>query len=340
MKISYKLLDVLLNLFDGGAGGGAAGASAGAAAPAGDTASGDQGGSDTRPSTTRKAGKKGDLSNVVYGKQPNEQQPDTKDNKSSDAGNNGNPGVKVTSDTLEAKRAEWQNLISGDYKDFYTQDTQNIINKRFKETKAYEEQISKYTPVIETQMQKYGVSDIESLNDAIKKDTELWINLAVEAGFNGDADGVAKYQNYLGMERENKQLKQIQAQQAERQKEQQYVSRIVKEAEAFKAKMPTFDLIKESKDPTFAALTHVKGVTVEHAYNLIHMDEIMQEVASNSSKQTEKKIVDNVRAQGTRPAENGAAPSSNSAVIYKTDVSKYTKEDRKEIARRVRMGEM
>jgi len=51
----------------------------------------------------------------------------------------------------------------------------------------------------------------------------------------------------------------------------------------------------------------------------------------------EKAVVDNIRARGSRPSENGT--SSQSAFIVKDDVSKLSKEDRRNIAKRVMMGE-
>jgi hypothetical protein len=35
-------------------------------------------------------------------------------------------------------------MINGEYKDIHTDEMQKIINRRFKETKGYEEQIAQY----------------------------------------------------------------------------------------------------------------------------------------------------------------------------------------------------
>ena len=99
------LLDIRLNLFDGG--GAAGGAGAGAAA-SGDGAPGTQGETQASPASTRR-GKSGEYQNVIFGKQakpaeageggdPEGQQ------RSSDAGSDNKPDASTTSNTLEAKR--------------------------------------------------------------------------------------------------------------------------------------------------------------------------------------------------------------------------------------------
>ena len=79
------------------------------------------------------------------------------------------------------------------------------------------------------------------------------------------------------------------------------------------------------------------GVPVQHAYEVIHMDEIKAGVAQSTARQTEKQVVDGIRAKGNRPAENGT--SSQSAFTVKDDPHKWTKQDRAEVARRVARGE-
>ena len=55
------------------------------------------------------------------------------------------------------------------------------------------------------------------------------------------------------------------------------------------------------------------------------------------NKSAAQQVTDNVRARGARPAENGV--SSGSGFLVKSDVSKLTKKDRAEIARRAAHGE-
>ena len=154
------LLDIRLNLFDGG--GAAGGAGAGAAA-SGDGAPGTQGETQASPASTRR-GKSGEYQNVIFGKQakpaeageggdPEGQQ------RSSDAGSDNKPDASTTSNTLEAKRRAFQDLVNGEYKDIYTEETQRIIDRRFRETRNLEQQVGQYQPVIDMLMQRYQIGD-------------------------------------------------------------------------------------------------------------------------------------------------------------------------------------
>lgn len=321
----FKLLDVILNLFDGGAG---ASGAAGAAAGAGEGQAAAQGGSETKPSNTRKASKTGDLSNVVYGK------PKTAAD-GSDAGNN-EPGTHATSNTQEDKNAAFDALINGEYKDLFAKRVQGIIDRRFRETKGLQEQVTAQQPLIDALGQKLGLkdtSDIKKIAEALDKDTEFWSDLADQAGF----PDVNTYKEFLRMKRENDQVAKIQQEQQGKQQAQQQLAKWLNEGEALKAVYTGFDLNEESKNPRFVAMLK-SGVPVQNAYEAMHIDDIKAGLISKVAQTTEKKVVDNVRAKGARPAENGIS-SINSAVIYKPNVGQLSKADRAEIARRVARGE-
>ena len=79
------------------------------------------------------------------------------------------------------------------------------------------------------------------------------------------------------------------------------------------------------------------GVPVRDAYEVSHLGDIQARNAAKAAAEMEKRVMDNVRAKGMRPNENGT--TSQPGVIVKNDPSKFTKADREEIARRVRRGE-
>lgn len=180
------LLDIRLDLFEGGAAAG--GASAGAAAPGEGGASGTQGETKAGSAATRR-GRTGEYQNVIFGKQakpaaageggdPEGQQ------QSSDAGSDAKPGVDTTSDTLEARRKAFQDLVHGEYKDIYTEETQRIIDRRFRETRNLEQQVGQYQPVIDMLLQRYQIADgdMGKLSQAIENDDAYWSEAAEEAG--------------------------------------------------------------------------------------------------------------------------------------------------------------
>lgn len=330
------LLDIRLDLFDGGAAAGTG--NAGAAAPGEGGASGAQGDTQgTVPASTRR-GKSGEFQNVIFGKQakpaaageggdPEGQQP------SSVAGSDNQAGVSTTSDTLEGKRKAFQDLVNGEYKDIYTEETQRIIDRRFRETRNLEQQVGQYQPVIDMLMQRYkiGDGDMGKLSQAIENDNAYWSEAAEEAGMS-----VEQYKQFQKLQRENEALLRQQRQRQNDQRAQQQLQRWYGEAEQVKGVYPSFDLNAEVKNPQFLSMLRA-GVPVQHAYEVVHMAEIKAGVAAMQAKATEKQVVDGIRAKGARPQENGT--TSQSAFTIKDDVSKLSKKERAEIARRVARGE-
>ena len=332
MKHSDILLDVSLRLFDG---------EGGAAAPAaGEGASGDgnKGGSQASPAPTRR-GKSGGFQNVLFGKQGDEptaagDEPGPEGKAQPSAAGKGKEGdVVTTSNTLEDRRKEFQELVNGEYKDIYTEETQRIIDRRFREARNLEERAAKQQPVIDMLMQRYKIADgdLGKLAAAVENDNAYWSEAAEEAGMS-----VEQYKQFQRLKRENDALLRAQRMRQSQQAAQQQLQKWYSEGEQVKAVYPDFDLGAESKNPQFISMLKA-GVPVQHAYEVIHMDEIKAGVAQSTARQTEKQVVDGIRAKGNRPAENGT--SSQSAFTVKDDPHKWTKQDRAEVARRVARGE-
>ena len=208
MKFS-DILHVNLCLFDGGAAGAAA---AGAGEGAGSGTQGDS--QQTAPGATRRGNQttaaqrrgSGEYSNVKFGKQ---------DQPAAAGGQQAAPpaageetkkqGVETTSDTLEDKRRAYRAMVDGEYKDQYTEDTQRIIDRRFRETKNLEAQLSQQKPILDMLMQRYkiGDGDLSKLSAAIENDDAYWSEAAEEAGMS-----VEQYKQFQKLQRENLALRQ------------------------------------------------------------------------------------------------------------------------------------
>jgi hypothetical protein len=67
------------------------------------------------------------------------------------------------------------------------------------------------------------------------------------------------------------------------------------------------------------------------------MEEIKAAERQLAAKAAEKQVTANVRARGSRPAENGT--NSQGAFTIKNDPSKWSKKDRAEVVRRAQRGE-
>ena len=315
-----ELFHVKLDHFDGeGAG----------AAPA--TAEGprEQGERLLAEAASRNRAKKTDpYENVVFGKAP-EPAEEPKDQKSQDAADK--KDVVTSSSTLDEKRKAYDELINGEYKDFYTKDTQNMINRRFKETKELESFKADVQPVIDMLNQRYGTSDAQALMAAIESDSAYWEEAADEAGMSVD-----QYMRYQKLERENRALLEQQQAYEKQQFQDQKLQQWTFEAEALKQAYPNFDLATESQDPAFVRLLYA-GLPMEHAYKVLHLDEILNDTRNVTAAYTEKQVMDNIKARGQRPQEAGI--NSNNAITYKTDVDSMSSKDIMEIARRVKRGE-
>ena len=328
-----NMLTINLHLFDGGA------AAGGAAGGAGATASGDGGAKgDTNgavPGYTRR-GKSGEFSNVLFGKQ-NTGAAATgtvtgAQDQSPAAGVDNNQGVQSTSDTLEERRKAFRDMVTGEFKDVYAEETQRIINRRFSESRTLEAKVQAQQPVIDMLMQRYNIGDgdIQKLTAALDNDHAYWSEAAEEAGMS-----VEQYKQFQQMKRENAALLAAQKGRQQQEAVQQQAQKWYQEAREVKAKFPNFDLTNELKDPHFAAMLRA-GTPVEHAYKVRHFDELMDNAMQMTAATTEKRVVGNVRARGSRPAENGT--TSQSAFTIKDDVSKLSKKDRAEVARQAMRG--
>lgn len=310
----FKTLPFSL-LFDGGAAGSGAGAASGAAGEAG------------APAAEQASGE------VVYGKQPvteasaaGEQKAEPKQEETT---------TKV--ETPQERKQRFKDMISGEFKAEYDADVQRILFKRLEKPNAA---LQAQKPIMDLLAQRYGISDAdpEKVFAALNSDSEIWQREADDAGMT-----VEQYANYRRMERENAAFREAQqTAQARERAEQQYgewmnqVAEMVGTADQ-PGKYPGFDLQTEMNgDPRFLKLLQA-GIPVQDAYETIHRKELQEQLIAQTAASTEKKVADNIRAKGNRPAEAGAA--SQTGVTVRDDVHKLSADDRRKIAERASRGE-
>lgn len=333
--LKLKLLNINLRLFDGGAA-----ASAGAAGDGGSTTAGTDGadaGTQNQAETVKQNGssrrskKSGALSNVVYGKQAEDS---TDTDPAAEGMTGGTTDVSTTSDTLEAKKAAFKNLVEGEYKDQFTEWTQNIIDRRFKETKNLESRLKSQQPVIDMLMSKYKIADgdINKLANAIDNDDAYWEEAAEEAGLT-----VEQYKNVQKLQRENETYRQMQRNAEAQRMANAQLNDWYRQAEQVKSSYPDFDFKTELSNRDFVQMLK-NGIPVQKAYEVMHMDELLTGAAKTAAQTAERNTVAKIKNKSSRPSENGT--SSSSSAVIKSDVSKLTKADRAEIARRVARGEI
>jgi len=309
-----KLLPVNLKLFDGEVGG-----DAGTGGSTGGETGGAQAGSIPVQGTA--PGKKSESKKpiVLYGKQPEDKKPD-----------DAQQGNDVQTATAQAKtpeqlRAEYEALRKGEYKQFFDAEIQNIINKRFREMKTLETQLASMSPIIDLLSEKYGTDDVNELASRLRQDSLQ--DLADAAGMT-----IEQYEKIMKIRQENKMLRERQKTLELEQKLNAQVQKWQQEAELLKNKYPQFDLRTELQNEQFMSLLKA-GITVEAAYTVCHMDEII----TGTAKQAQQNLAENIKAKGNRPKES--ATQVMPGIIIKSDPRNLTREDRAEIARRVMRGE-
>jgi shikimate kinase len=73
------------------------------------------------------------------------------------------------------------------------------------------------------------------------------------------------------------------------------------------------------------------------AYEVAHKDEIIQSAMSFTANKTAEKVANSVRANASRPSENGL--SSNSAALGAVDINKLSREQMEAYKQRALNGE-
>lgn len=228
----------------------------------------------------------------------------------------------------QEREAAFKDIIRGEYKDLYTKEVQGIIDRRFKQTKQLEQFQTDVNPLISMLSTKYGTNDIAQLIKAIENDNGMW-----EAAADAEGLTVEQYKAKQKLENENAQFRRMMEAQAKQQQARAQYQQWLEDAEGVKESYPNFDLQAESENPDFINLL-ARGVPMKHAYEVIHMDDIKMGVATA----TQQAVAADVRANGMRPSENGAA-QVNGVVTGKVNPSKMSKADRADMIRRAQRGE-
>lgn len=277
----------------------------------------------TAPDAGVRKGVKADpLANVKYGVQPQEEAPAAE--------------VQQTEPATEQKpdrKAEFEKLIKGEYKDLYDQRVQDTLRKRLKGQTETVERYEALTPALRILAKNYGVepTDIKALSAAIEADDAFLAKEAMESG-----TSASELRRIRRIEMENADFRsRLEAIDRKEHADKQYAA-WMQQAQEAKAIYPQLDLDTEVKDPQFMRLLNA-GVDVGSAYLVLHKDEVIPAAMQHVAQTVEQKLSAKIAAGGSRPAENGANPMSGPVV--KNDVSTLTKADRAEINRRVLAGD-
>lgn len=235
--------------------------------------------------------------------------------------------------------AEFERLIKGDYKDVFEKRIQDVLSERLKrfnglekQLQSYKEQLKAYNQISAILQERYGEGDLATLTSKLEDDTRYYEDEALAKGLTPEQ---LRFQKKL--ERESRAIDEAKRAAFEAERRREEIAGWERQAEEFKKKVPGFDLMKELHDESkgqmlFNALK--VGFPLENAYFALHSDEIMQGAMQYTAQTVGKKVVDNIKARGTRPNENGTSSQGAAAVSTEIDWSKKTKQERDEEALR------
>jgi len=227
------------------------------------------------------------------------------------------------------EHASFDELIKGAYKQDFDARVQAILDRRFKTANA---ELAAVRPVMALLRQRYNIPDgansAGAVLDALKHDEPYWTAAA-------DAVGMppAQYRRLMQAEAESKELRAMLSAQQTRQRRNELYRQLNEQAEQLQEQYPDFDLAAELREnPRFGMLLS-RGIDMRTAYQVCHQDEIL----SQTAQQAESLTLDKVRANRARPVENGRGGTQ--PVKLGSDPSKWTREQFREVGRRVSRGE-
>lgn len=199
---------------------------------------------------------------------------------------------------------EFNELIKGKYKDIYSKNVQSIIDKRFKQTKALEEQVKANTEINARLGAKYGIDagDTAALAQAISEDDSWLEDAAYEQGLTVD-----QYKILLEGEQAKAELENLKRQE----RREQLTEYFNTQAEAVKTKYndPGFDFwTLYNSNRQFAGMINA-GVDVDTAYRVVNIENISAKVADAAAARAKRAVTNDIMANGRRPVEGGVKPN-------------------------------
>ena len=257
---------------------------------------------------------------VVYGKAPEE----------TTEPNNPSPESQPGEQKQEVDRAtKFKELIKGEYKEEYKSLMQEQLSRRLKNQKP--EVDPKQKEVMDRIILAYGTDDPDKLIDLLESDNRLFQSQADKQGIT-----VEEYKRKLKLDIREAKINEANQKRIEDEESAAIYQKWIADSEAVKEIYPNFDLEEESENEDFTDLL-AAGVPIQRAYEVIHMNDLMQNTAQTVANAVSKNTIENVRARGVRPSENGV--TEQPGVVRKSNVNDLTDKDLDNIIARVKMGE-
>lgn len=230
--------------------------------------------------------------------------------------------------------AQWQEAKTK-YKAQYDADVQQIIRGRLKEAGTHQQTLATLQPMLDAMATQLGVKagDYQAMVDKYMDNDAMYEQEAVETG--RDVQTVKEMHR---MQRELDAYKQRESQQNAQAQFQQHLDQVKQQAEAFRQKIPNFNLDAAMQDERFVRLTAPgSGLTVEQAWAALHHDEMQAYAMQAAAQQSQRIAAGNVQANMARPRENAGRVSGPQATMS-PDFSGLTLQQIQQNSRLAQMG--
>lgn len=232
--------------------------------------------------------------------------------------------VDEESDDAEEEDQEEKPFMVFKSKDEHQKYMDTVIGKRLGEQRELSKKIEQQENLLGIFQQYYGVTDIAGLE---KKADELLDDIAYKKGTTKDE--LIKQQQ---MQAELKQYKTMQEVLKKQAFENALKADCSKLAKANPDLYSDIDSDELMQNRSFIGML-ANGVPFKQAYDALNVDKLLEKQTSKAKK----KVIDDVKAKGTRITEN--ATKKSKAASMKIDVSKLSDKQLEELTERARNGE-
>ena len=253
----------------------------------------------------------------------------------------------------QAEKTPWEE-IKKQYKDEYGKDVQTAIQGRFKNQADNEQELSSAKAELakrdkllaQLASAQYGIQpgadgslDFSAIEEAAKRSRAE--EYAVEHGISEEY-AAQRIQMEDELADKDRRLREFEAAEKARKEDAERYAQFQKhrqQAEAFREKIPNFDLVAEMENtPLFAHLLNC-GVNVENAYYAAHHEELMAAGQQAAAMQAQRSLAANIQAGQSMPSEGGLGRSPAASPQRVIDFKHRTKAERAELHKRVQRGE-
>lgn len=239
-------------------------------------------------------------------------------------------GQNSNTDGVNQSQAEsLDDIIGGspELKKQFDEKIRKIIGQKNAQSRA---KMKPANDILDKMMVLHGVKTVEELS--AKLDETLPGEFAIKHGVSEDMGG-----EMLNMRVKSMRDDRMSDYYAQRIKAERQLAEWEKEAKTVKGVYNGFDLKSELENPDFHRLLSARDpqyrMPMKQIYELIHHDELVKAAEDRAAQA----YANSVNANMSRPVENGAG--SKGAVSNQFNVSKLTKKERAELAKRAQRGE-